>query len=139
MVNSYPSCLKGAVVLKGEHSLKLQKKNCKGALRQYFSFRVVNTWNALPEKMVNTLSLNSFKANFDHLWAFDIIFVLFIEQSHVTIVRGQIHVILSSSPKMSCDKTDSLSNQAMDLFHWSEMNSLSWHKLSWRTINQCCC
>ena len=51
------------------HSLKLQKRMCKSTLRQhYFAFRVVNSWNALPEEIVNAASLNSYKANLDRLW-----------------------------------------------------------------------
>ena len=51
------------------HRLKLLKKFCKANVRQnYFSNRVVNTWNKLPSSIVNAPSLNSFKAMLDNLW-----------------------------------------------------------------------
>jgi len=51
------------------HKLKLLKKSCKANARQnYFSNRVVNTWNKLPSSVVNAPSLNSFKAMLDNLW-----------------------------------------------------------------------
>ena len=52
-----------------DHKLKLFKKCCKTNARQnYFSNRVVNTWNKLPPSIVNAPSLNSFKARLDNLW-----------------------------------------------------------------------
>ena len=51
------------------HTLKLFLKFCKANARQnYFSNRVVNTWNKLPSSIVNAPSLNSLKAMLDNLW-----------------------------------------------------------------------
>ena len=51
------------------HSLRLKKKFCKTALRKhYFSNRVVNPWNSLPESVIAAPSLNSFKAGLDRYW-----------------------------------------------------------------------
>ena len=49
------------------HKLKLLKIFFK-ANANYFSNRVVNTWNKLPSSIVNSPSLNSFKARLDNLW-----------------------------------------------------------------------
>ena len=51
------------------HSLKLSKRGCRLDVRKnFFSFRVVNPWNALPEEVVSAPSLNSFKARLDKHW-----------------------------------------------------------------------
>jgi hypothetical protein len=51
------------------HSLKLAKRNCRLDLRKnFFSYRVVAPWNALPEETVTAPSLNAFKARLDKLW-----------------------------------------------------------------------
>ena len=48
------------------HSLKLQKRLCRASLRaNSFVMRVVNTWNSLPEDIVNAPSVNAFKNIFD--------------------------------------------------------------------------
>jgi ribosomal protein S20 len=48
------------------HSLKLQKRECHSNIRQnFFSFRVVNMWNSLPEEIVMADSVNCFKGRFD--------------------------------------------------------------------------
>jgi len=44
------------------HSLKLVKPHCEGKVRQnFFSVRVINRWNALPEAAVAAETINSFK------------------------------------------------------------------------------
>ena len=44
------------------HSLKLVKPQCEGLTRQnFFSVRVINRWNALPEAAVAAETINSFK------------------------------------------------------------------------------
>ncbi len=49
-----------------EHSLKLKKKRSRLDLRKYyFSNRVVNNWNNLPEQVVAAGSVDSFKARLD--------------------------------------------------------------------------
>ncbi len=48
------------------HSYKLVKHRARLDLRKfYFSNRVVNTWNSLPESVVEAGTVNSFKARLD--------------------------------------------------------------------------
>jgi len=48
------------------HPLKLYKNACMHNFRKYFfTHRVVDTWNALPAEVVNSVSVNSFKARLD--------------------------------------------------------------------------
>ena len=48
------------------HAHKLTKRSCNLNVRQnFFSFRVVNTWNNMPSYVVEAPSLNSFKARLD--------------------------------------------------------------------------
>ena len=48
------------------HSLKLQKRECRTSVRQnFFSYRIVNHWNSLPDSVVSAPSLNCFKNRFD--------------------------------------------------------------------------
>jgi ribonucleases P/MRP protein subunit RPP40 len=48
------------------HSLKLVKKCCNGERRkQFFSQRVINIWNGLPQCVVQADSVNSFKNKLD--------------------------------------------------------------------------
>jgi hypothetical protein len=50
------------------HSLRLQKRDCRTALRaNSFGMRVVNFWNSLPEGVVQAPSVNIFKQRFDTL------------------------------------------------------------------------
>jgi hypothetical protein len=51
------------------HSLKLKKCQSSLSLRQnFFSLRVVNHWNSLPEQVVSAPSLNCFKNRLDKQW-----------------------------------------------------------------------
>ena len=51
------------------HDFKLNVIGCKYDLRKYsFCNRVVNIWNSLPDYVVNSVSVNSFKNNLDKLW-----------------------------------------------------------------------
>ena len=51
------------------NSLKLAKARHKTKIRgNYFTERVVNTWNSLPEDVVTSPSLNAFKARLDSFW-----------------------------------------------------------------------
>jgi len=46
--------------------LKLQKRECRGKLRaNFFSYRVCNIWNSLPEEVVMSNTVNCFKGRFD--------------------------------------------------------------------------
>ena len=49
---------------------KLEKRSCRLDIRKFFfTFRVVNVWNKLPDAIVNAPSLNSFKSRLDaHLY-----------------------------------------------------------------------
>ena len=48
------------------NSLKLEKKQCNNNIRQsFFSQRIVNEWNKLPEEVVAAESVNSFKNRLD--------------------------------------------------------------------------
>ena len=52
------------------HSLKLSKAHCRLNIRgSYFTERVVNTWNSLPEHVVTAPSMNAFKGRLDAHWA----------------------------------------------------------------------
>jgi len=50
------------------HSMKLEKRDCKGRLRaNVLGYRIVNFWNSLPEDVVSAESVNCFKGRFDRL------------------------------------------------------------------------
>lgn len=52
------------------HSRKLLKPSVRTSLRaNFFSVRVVNSWNALPEEVVSAPSLNAFKNRLDKFWS----------------------------------------------------------------------
>ena len=51
------------------HELKIYKYRSSCLLRSnYFSHRVVNAWNNLPQFLIETCSLNDFKAKLDMYW-----------------------------------------------------------------------
>jgi hypothetical protein len=51
------------------HSLKVNKGHCRLNVRSnFFSQRVVNLWNSLPESTVTAPTLNSFKSRLDTHW-----------------------------------------------------------------------
>ena len=53
------------------NSCKLVKPSCKKGLQcrsNFFSHRVINNWNKLPEFVISSDSVNSFKANLDSYW-----------------------------------------------------------------------
>ena len=48
------------------HSLKLYKRHCRlDSKKFFFSQRVVNSWNSLPQHIVEAPSINSFKKRLD--------------------------------------------------------------------------
>jgi hypothetical protein len=52
------------------HSLKLIKEQCSRQVRMnFFSVRVVNVWNSLPEQVVSAPSVNAFKSRLDAHWS----------------------------------------------------------------------
>ena len=51
------------------HSLKIRKDRSNLDIRKhFFSQRVVNAWNKLPQHVVDVPSVNSFKNRLDNLW-----------------------------------------------------------------------
>ena len=55
--------------LRYAHSLKLTKKQYRLDVRgNYFSFRVVTSWDALPEHVVSAPSIDEFKSRLDTYW-----------------------------------------------------------------------
>ena len=55
-----------------EHSLKLEKRDCKSRIRaNFFGYRVVNVWNSLPEDVVAASSVNCLKGRLDSLFGND--------------------------------------------------------------------
>ena len=54
--------------LKG-HSLKLFKPRCRTTITQnFFSLRVINEWNKLPQEVVDAPSVNMFNNRLDRYW-----------------------------------------------------------------------
>ena len=52
------------------HSLKLYKPRCHTGLRQnFFSVRVINEWNKLPQSVIEAPSVNAFKIRLDKYWS----------------------------------------------------------------------
>ena len=51
------------------HSLKIKKNRVYTNLRQnFFTYRIVDKWNNLPEEVVNSSTLNGFKNGLDRTW-----------------------------------------------------------------------
>ena len=51
------------------HTLKLERTFAHLDVRKYFfSNRVVDTWNSLPEEVVSAPSVNTFKNKLDNYW-----------------------------------------------------------------------
>ena len=52
------------------HNLKLAKRHCKTNVRKYsFTFRVIDTWNSLPQQVVSAPSVKTFESKLDQHWA----------------------------------------------------------------------
>ena len=52
------------------HNLRLTKQTPHSSLRRYsFTYRVVNTWNSLPERIIQAPSVKSFEGLLDKFWA----------------------------------------------------------------------
>ena len=48
------------------HAYKLKKKSCKKDIRKnFFSVRVISSWNGLPDQVVTAPTLNTFKNRLD--------------------------------------------------------------------------
>ena len=68
-VENNPLTLDDATRRTRGHSLKLKKIRCNTTMRQqFFSFRVINNWNKLPDNIVNAPSLNALKNRLDQHW-----------------------------------------------------------------------
>ena len=51
------------------HDLKIRKERSRLDIRKYsFGQRVVNSWNRLPQKVVDAQSINQFKNLLDRHW-----------------------------------------------------------------------
>ena len=51
------------------HSKKLYKKNCRTNVRKYsFSQRVVDEWNKIPKKVIDSKTINTFKSQLNNHW-----------------------------------------------------------------------
>ena len=51
------------------HSLKLEKMRASTSIRaNFFSFRVVNAWNKLPQGVITVNTINDFKMKLDRCW-----------------------------------------------------------------------
>ena len=51
------------------HSKKLYKKNCRTNVRKYsFSQRVVDEWNKIPKKVIDSQTINTFKSLLNNHW-----------------------------------------------------------------------
>ena len=51
------------------HSKKLYKKNCRTNVRKYsFSQRVVDEWNKIPKKVIDSQTINTFKSQLNNHW-----------------------------------------------------------------------
>ena len=58
------------------HSLRLYKQRCCTTVRQcFFSSRVINSWNRLPQYVVEATSVNMFKNRLGKHWTHTHIFV----------------------------------------------------------------
>ena len=81
--------------------LKLRKPYANSNVRQgNFSHRVVDLWNSLPPKVINSNSINTFKSNLEKSWKHK--FNCFNPNSHdAPALRMQIvvHITLAASLK----------------------------------------
>ncbi len=68
-VSSLPFDLVDEDVPTRNNGFKIAKKRCTTSVRKDFlGSRVVNPWNSLPSEVVQSPSLNSFKARLDKHW-----------------------------------------------------------------------
>jgi hypothetical protein len=52
-----------------EQILPLYKKNCRTNVRKYsFSQRVVDEWNKIPKKVIDSQTINTFKSQLNNHW-----------------------------------------------------------------------
>jgi len=52
------------------NNFKLVKNFCRYDMRKYvFTQRIINMWNSLPVRVVNSSLVNSFKNNLDRFWS----------------------------------------------------------------------
>ena len=71
------------------NGFKISKERCISRVRKDFlGNRVVNPWNSLPSEVVQTPSLNSFKARLDKHWE---------SYQYLTDVKGILHRTNSKS------------------------------------------
>jgi len=52
------------------HSLKISKPYCKTDMRKFFfTYKVINRWNSLPEEAIQVDSINSFKKHLQKIYS----------------------------------------------------------------------
>ena len=52
------------------HEYKLMKQHCRLNIRaNFFSNRIVNRWNKLPEELINLSNVQAFKKALDKRWS----------------------------------------------------------------------
>ena len=68
--STFPFLMKSSTMPKTRgHSLRFVKRDCKLDVRQkFFTNRVVNLWNSLPESVVTAPTLDTFKNRLDRSW-----------------------------------------------------------------------
>jgi len=78
------------------HDLRLHKSRAKYDLRKYFfSNRIVNIWNSLPDHVVIADTVNCFKSRLDKFWANQELMYNFRSENHGTGSRSEvIHLVI---------------------------------------------
>ena len=65
-----PSVVRNEDSVTQGNSLKVQKRCCKSATTFiFYSFRIVDLWNLLPEDIINAPTLDTFKTRLDKSWS----------------------------------------------------------------------
>ena len=60
---------KSSITITRGHDQKLEKIRVNTLSRQkYFTYRVIDTWNLLPQSVVDAKTLHSFKTKLDYHW-----------------------------------------------------------------------
>ena len=86
------------------HPMRVQKTQCKSLVRRNtFSQKVVNDWNALPDAVVTSGSINQFKGRLGRWWKNDPIMYQNIRS------RKQLSIL--PSPSIMLERDTSLAEQ----------------------------
>jgi len=66
----YDTCTADVTTGLRGHSMKVFKPRCRTTVRQhFFSLRIVNEWNKLPQTVIEATSVNAFKNRLDRHWS----------------------------------------------------------------------